>query len=400
MNLAVRDIRYHKGRFILTSIGLGLLIGVVMSMGGIYQGLFADAMSISEATKADIWVVQQRTNGPFAETSRIQEDTKYRVALVPGVAETSPLSFQTVQTERNGKLFRFFIVGYDLKGFGGPPNILAGRGIKQAHYEMVAAQGMRMKPGEVIRLGLHDYTVVGVTGKMVSSGGDPVAYVSLADAQDIQFQNDNDAIRNNRERIARSVAGIKTLSPTQADLLTRTLTSATESTHTVNAVVARMAPGANLEDVQDRISRWNHFRAMTDAEQNRILTMGLIEKARMQLGLFRIILLVISTVIISLIIYTSTIDKVRVIATLKLIGAQDRVIVGMILEQSLLMGLLAYGIGFCLIMLTYEKFPRRIVLVAFDLQVLFVIIMVICTISSFVGIRKAMRVEPAEALGG
>ncbi len=400
MNLAIRDIRYNRGRFVLTSIGLGLLIGVVMSMGGIYQGLFADAMSINEATRPDIWVVQQGTNGPFAETSRIQEDTRYRIALVPGVAEAAPLSFQTVQIERAGQLFRFFIVGYDTKGFGGPPGILAGRGIKQAHYEMVAAQGMRMKPGETIRLGLHDYTVVGVTGKMVSSGGDPVAYVTLADAQEIQFQNDNDAIRNNRERIKATVAGIKTLTPTQADLLTRTLTSVTESTHTVNTVVARLAPGASLEDVQGRINRWNHFRAMSDAEQTHVLTTGLIEKARMQLGLFRIILLVISAVIISLIIYTSTIDKMRVIATLKLIGAQDRVIVGMILQQSLLMGLLAYGIGYGLILLTYDKFPRRIVLNAFDLQSLFVIILVICAVSSFVGIRKAMRVEPAEALGG
>ncbi|MDR3640390.1 MAG: ABC transporter permease [Humidesulfovibrio sp.] len=400
MNLAIRDIRYNRGRFILTSIGLGLLIGVVMSMGGIYQGLFADAMSISEATRPDIWVVQQGTNGPFAETSRIQEDTKYSIALVPGVAEAAPLSFQTVQIERAGQLFRFFIVGYDIKSFGGPPGLLAGRGINQAHYEMVAAQGMRMKPGETIRLGLHDYTVVGVTGKMVSSGGDPVAYVTLADAQEIQFQNDNDAIRNNRERIKATVAGIKTLTPTQADLLTRTLTSVTESTHTVNTVVARLAPGASLDDVQGRINRWNHYRAMSDVEQTHVLTTGLIEKARLQLGLFRIILLVISAVIISLIIYTSTIDKMRVIATLKLIGAQDRVIIGMILQQSLLMGLLAYGIGYALIMLTYDKFPRRIVLVPFDLQTLFVIILAICTLSSFVGIRKAMRVEPAEALGG
>ena len=46
MNLAIRDIRYHRGRFILTSIGLGLLLGVVMSMGGIYRGLIADTMAV------------------------------------------------------------------------------------------------------------------------------------------------------------------------------------------------------------------------------------------------------------------------------------------------------------------------------------------------------------------
>ena len=400
MNLAVRDIRYHRGRFILTSVGLGLLLGVVMSMGGIYRGLFADALSISHATRADLWVVQQETSGPFAAISRIPEDIRYRIAAVPGVAEASPLSFQTVQIERRGKPFRFFLVGYDLNGFGGPPTIIAGRGIRQKHYEMVVAQGMKMGLGEKIRLGLHDYTVVGITGKMVSSSGDPAAYVGLADAQEIQFKSNNDAIRNQRERIAARLAGLPTLSPPQTKLLRQNITALTESTHTVNTVVARLAPGANLQEVQERIGRWNHFRAISDVEQTEILTKGMIEKARMQLGLFRIILLVISAVIISLIIYTSTIDKIRTIATLKLIGARNRVIVGLILQQSLLMGVIAYAIGYGVISLTYDRFPRRVELVASDLQSLFVIVIGICTVSSFVGIRKALKVEPAEALGG
>lgn len=400
MNLAVRDIRYHRGRFILTSIGLGLLLGVVMSMGGIYRGLFADALAVLDSTRADIWVVQQDTNGPFAENSRIPEDIKYRVQAVPGVAEAAPLSFQTIQVERMGKPFRFFLIGYDLNGFGGPPGIIAGRDIRQKHYEMVVAKAMKMEIGEKIHLGLHDYTVVGITGKVVSSGGDPAAYVSLADAQDIQFKKDNDAIRNDRERIGTNLAGIRYLSPAQATYLQQNIADLTESTHTVNTIVARLAPGADIKDVQGRISRWNHFRPISVEEQTKILTKGMIEKARMQLGLFRIILLVISAVIISLIIYTSTLDKIRVIATLKLIGSQNRVIIGMILQQSLLMGIIAYAIGYVMILLTYEKFPRRIVLEPFDLQALFVIVVAICMISSFVGIRKALRVEPAEALGG
>jgi len=400
MNLAIRDIRYHRGRFILTSIGLGLLLGVVMSMGGIYRGLFADALTILDITKADIWVVQQDTNGPFAENSRIPEDTKYRIKAVPGIMEASPLSFQTIQIDRMNKPLRFFLIGYDLNGFGGPPIILAGRNISQKHYEMVVAKGMKMGIGEKIRLGLHEYTVVGITGKVVSSGGDPAAYVSLADAQEIQFKKDNDAIRNDRERIDASLSGIQSISPAQAKFLKQNIAGITQSTHTVNTIVARLAPGTDLKEVQERIRRWNHFRPISVEEQTKILTKGMIEKARMQLGLFRIILLVISAVIISLIIYTSTLDKIKVIATLKLIGSQNRVIVGMILQQSLLMGIIAYGIGYVLILLTYENFPRRIVLESFDLQVLFGIVMAICMISSFVGIRKALKVEPAEALGG
>jgi len=400
MNLAIRDIRYHRGRFILTSIGLGLLLGVVISMGGIYRGLIADALAILHANKADIWVVQQGTNGPFAESSRIPEETRYRIAAVPGVAAVSPVAFQTIQIERNNKPFRFFLIGYALDSFGGPPGIIAGRNIRQKHYEMVVAKSMKIDLGEKIRLGQNEYSVVGISENIVSSSGDPAAYVTLADAQEIQFKKSNHAIRNERAKIKDGVAGNKALSPQQAELLRQSITATTESTHTVNAVMVRLAPGADLKGTQERIQRWNQLRAISDTEQTAILAKGMIEKARMQLGLFRVILLIISAVIISLIIYTSTLDKIRVIATLKLIGSQNRVIIGMILQQSLLMGVLAYAIGYLTILLTYEKFPRRIVLEAFDLQSLFVIVMAICTLSSFVGIRKALKVEPAEALGG
>lgn len=400
MNLAIRDIRYHRGRFILTSIGLGLLLGVVISMGGIYRGLFADALAVLDATAADIWVVQKDTNGPFAESSRIPEDIAYRIRAVPGVAETSSLSFQTIQIERRGKPFRFFLIGCDPNGFGGPPALVAGRNIRQKHYELVAAQAMKMELGEKIRLGRHEYTVVGITGKIVSSGGDPAAYVTLADAQEIQFKKDNDAIRNDRARITANLSELPYLSPSQTAGLKQNMAGIVESTHVVNTVVARLAPGADLRQVQERIGRWNHLKAISSVEQTKILTKGMIEKARMQLGLFRIILLIISAVIIALIIYTSTMDKIKVIATLKLIGARNRVIVGMILQQSLLMGVIAYGIGYAVMLLSYENFPRRVVLEPFDLRVLFIIVMVICTISSFVGIRKALKVEPSEALGG
>ncbi len=400
MNLAIRDIRYHRGRFVLTSIGLGLLLGVVISMGGIYRGLIADALAILNANKADIWVVQQGTNGPFAESSRIPEEIRYRIAAVPGVAAVSPLAFQTIQIERSGKPFRFFLVGYDLNGFGGPPAIIAGRNIGRKHYEMVVAKSMKVDVGEKLRLGHNEYTIVGISENIVSSGGDPAAYVTLADAQEIQFRKSNHAIRNERAKTGASVAGNKSISPQQSELLKQNIIATNEAIHTVNTVMVRLAPGADLPEVQGMIGRWNHLRAISDAEQTAILAKGMIEKARMQLGLFRVILLIISGVIISLIIYTSTLDKIRVIATLKLIGSQNRVIIGMILQQSLLMGILAYGIGYLLILLTYEKFPRRIVLEAFDLQSLFVIVMAICVISSFVGIRKALKIEPAEALGG
>jgi multidrug efflux pump subunit AcrA (membrane-fusion protein) len=62
------------------------------------------------------------------------------------------------------------------------------------------------------------------------------------------------------------------------------------------------------------------------------------DKARRQLGLFTVILLVISTVIVALIIYTLTVDKIREIATLKLIGVPGWLMVKLIMQQSLALG--------------------------------------------------------------
>ena len=52
MNLAIRDVKYRFGRFLMTAFGLGLLLATVMAMGGIYRGMVEDALSIVRAPGA------------------------------------------------------------------------------------------------------------------------------------------------------------------------------------------------------------------------------------------------------------------------------------------------------------------------------------------------------------
>ena len=58
INLASRDIGHHLGRFIFTGIGLGLLIGVTLTMAGVFRGMVADGRAVIAASGADLWVVQ------------------------------------------------------------------------------------------------------------------------------------------------------------------------------------------------------------------------------------------------------------------------------------------------------------------------------------------------------
>jgi putative ABC transport system permease protein len=173
-----------------------------------------------------------------------------------------------------------------------------------------------------------------------------------------------------------------------------------EQTDLVNAVVARLTPDAPTEEVAEVIHRWKHLSVLTDQQQQDFLTVNVIERARRQLGIFMAILTIVSIVIIALIIYTLTMDKIREIATLKLIGAPNRTIVGLILQQALLMGLSSYVAGTALVYMFKGWFPRRIVMLPEDLAAMFGVVVVVCLLASVLGVRAALRVDPGRALVG
>ena len=126
----------------------------------------------------------------------------------------------------------------------------------------------------------------------------------------------------------------------------------------------------------------------------------MVDRARRQIGLFTSILLLVSTVIIALIIYTMTMEKIRQIATLKLIGAPDRTIVGMIVQQALALGFTGFFSGALFILAIKDYFPRRVVLEPDNALTLAGIVFVVCIVASGLGVRAALRVDPATALGG
>jgi len=400
VNLAVRDIKYGLGRFLLTSVGVGLLLTIVLSMSGIYRGLVTEALVLIRGVKADLWVVQRDTRGPFAEPSRLPEDVRYRIAIVPGVVEASPFVLYTIQRERQGKALRMAVVGYDLAtGAGGPTRVVAGRGLGQKRFEMVADEKLGLALGESIQLGLHEYAVVGFTRGMVGSGGDPVAFFSLADAQEIQFVKDNWAVRNARERARAAYERSLPTQPTLPQTLARQFAD-NPDLHQVNAILVRLDPLADPAQVAAAIERWGHFTVFTSAQEADLMLMGNVDRARRQLGLFRGLLVIIATVIIALIVYTMTLDKLKAIALLKLIGAPNRTVVGLILQQSLALGLIAYAIAVTLGELTFDKWPRLVLVETQDRLLLLAVVIVVCALASVLGVRRALRVEAGAALTG
>ena len=212
----------------------------------------------------------------------------------------------------------------------------------------------------------------------------------------MQFQKDNTSLYNDRNRLE---ANPQINRPGVPGLL-EAVTESQQSNHKVNAVLVRLQEGYDPEIVAETIRRWKHFEVYTYAQMEQILLEKVISNALRQLGMFMLILAIVSTAIIALIIYTMTMGKIKEIAVLKLIGAENRVIAGMILQQAWGLGLIGFVVGKITATLLAPLFPKHIEFLVFDSGAIFVITIIICTLASLIGIRAALKVEPASAIGG
>ncbi len=250
---------------------------------------------------------------------------------------------------------------------------------------MLADASLGLALGERVRLGKESYTVVGITRGMVSSGGDGLASVTSRDAQAIQFDEPGEAARLEREaRGARALAG--DFGRTQPAVLERAAgpaaTIAALPGPAISAVIARLAPGADTTAVLRTLRGWSDVAVYAAAEQEDLLLKGSVDRARRQILLFRVLLTIISAVIMALIIYTLTLEKLHPIALLKLIGAPNHTIIGLILQQSLIKGALAYGIGYVIGQRLFPLFPRRVLVTGDDLLRLAGIVLLISVAGS------------------
>jgi putative ABC transport system permease protein len=396
ISLAGRDILHAWSKFVLTGVGLGLLIGVTLTMAGVYRGMVDDARALLGNSGADLWVVQKDTQGPYAESSSVRDDVYRGLLGLPGVARAANVTYFTMQVRRGDRDTRAMVVG-TLPGQPGEPGFLvAGRHITRAHYEAVADVKTGFQIGDRIRIRRHEHTVVGLTQRMVSSGGDPMVFIPLRDAQEAQFLKDNDTIRQQRRRTSENTAFNR---PGVPGLLESVIASQSDNPY-VNAVLVQVRPGHDPEEVAQGIRKWKRLTVYTRAQMENILVGKLIATSARQIGMFLVILAVVSAAIVAFIIYTLTLGKIREIAVLKLIGTRNRTIAAMILQQAIALGVIGFVVGRITATFGAPYFPKYVLLEPLDSVRGFVAVVAICALSSIIAIHAALKVDPAEAIGG
>ena len=164
-------------------------------------------------------------------------------------------------------------------------------------------------------------------------------------------------------------------------------------------MLVTLKPGYAQDEVAETIERWKRMTVYTRAQMEEILVGKLIATSAKQIGMFLVILAIVSAAIVAFIIYSLTMDKIREIAVLKLIGTRNRTIAAMIMQQALALGVIGFVVGKITATFAAPLFPKYVLLTPIDSVIGFFAVLVICVLASIIAIRMALKVDPAEAIG-
>lgn len=404
MNLALRAIGRGAARFAGTALGVGLLFSVVLAMAGIYAGVIEDAVALARAMRADLWVVQQGTRGPFADSSRLDPSAERRAAAVPHVKSARAYSYQMIERSHEGRTVRFALVGLSWPDDGGRDlPLVAGREILQSHGELLADASLGFAIGESVTLADETYRVVGLLRGGVNFGGDGILFSTIADAAAIAGELPPDAIRAERERSLERLRATDPgrSSPALEDLVLDPRWSRPGSADPpLAAVLVTVDSPVHLASVAAILGEWPDVTVHSQSAEEGFLVHGVVERARMQLGIFAVLLTVTSALIVGLILYTRTVERTHDIAVLKLMGMPTFRLMGMVVSEAWLLGALAYVTALVIGDAAFPHFARRIVLTPTIHAAGPALALLVATIASMAGVRYALRIDVAKVLEG
>ncbi|WP_137150933.1 FtsX-like permease family protein [Devosia sp. FKR38] len=377
MMLAIKDILHSGIKFLLTGLGIGLLTAGTLTINGIYNGVVADSLNLVDRVEADLWVFEEGTEGPLVDASQVGAETVEMVRAVEGVADARRFDLLSQQLTVDGKSVNVAVLAMDYpsEGHSWLP-LIKGRSLAALRGEALVDRSSGIPLGSSIELGTETVQVVGWTQGLVETNGEPIIVVSSQDFDAIRAQPSS----------GRQAAGVS-----DPELLWPTA-------RTISAVLVDRHLWASPVATAERIRSLGDFEALTSEQHKQVIIDGRLSRMRLQILIFSGLLTVITAVVVTLTIYTMTLDKQHTIALLKLVGASPGMVAGLIVSQAALLAVLGILAGLALQQLLVPLFPRRVLLQPLDLVLVGGAVLLTGLAGSAIGIWKASRVRAQEIL--
>jgi putative ABC transport system permease protein len=377
MNLiALKMLTGDRLKYISLVAGLAFASFLIVQQSAIFTGFSLQMGAwIRDTSVADLWVMDDQVN--FVDDFKpILEDRLQRVRGIDGVEWAVPMykAYLPVQLP-DGTVVQCRVVGLDDATLtGGPPTMVQGKlidlrqdrgifiNIAQAGTTLKAARtdNRPLKMGDRVAINDNEAIVVGTYKATKEFFWDPVIYTTYS----------------------------------------RALEWAPRTRKLLSFVMVKAKPGYPVEKLKAQIARTTGLASYTNAEFDKRTTIDLLGRTGILINFGITIALgfVIGVLISGQTFYMFVLDNLRFFGALKAMGAGNFTIVRMVFLQTLVAGLIGYGMGLGAACFSGMMFSR--IGLAFQMPWMvpagsLLAILFCCFVAAGLSLARVLRLEPA-----
>ena len=374
LKIAYKLLVNDRAKFAALLVGITFAVFLMIEMTSLFAGILSRSSSTVINIGASIWVMDPAVQ-TVANTIPLPDYVLDEVRSIPGVKYAVPLySGSALLKLRDGTYQAANVIGLDDTSLFGRPQVIAG------NIQDIFAEN---------------------------------AFIAIKDAEFYKLQNpqigtefelnDHRGVIVGIARVASSALfGVPTLYTT----FDRALQYIPSTRFTISYLLVEPKSAADIAPIKQRVAAAGYLALTHDEFISKISDFYMYQTGiGTNMMLMTLISFIVGLSISGQTFYTFILENTEKFGALKAIGAKGRELIYMILFQASFVAITGYGlgVGLCagLIWLARTHLPDYAAMITFiNLFTAFVMVVVIAGISSYVGVRKVLRIEPFDIFRG
>ena len=371
--LAVKNLIHDRIRLLITLIGIMFSVALILIQVGMFIGMTANSSTVIEHSEGDLWIMARNSQN-FDMVNPFPESLVTAARSVEGVewADKLILQFAFMRLE-DGGTEQIEVVGFDLNGkVGRPWNVQTGdlnllRGSDAIFVDETAfARLGQLHVGDVRELVRKKVRIAGITSGIMSFTTAPYIFTSYDTAQRI---------------VPEQLSGKTTY------------------------IVVKARNGYPVEKLKQNLQgRFRNYDVHTSAEWAKKTRDYWTWETGIGAGFFGNALMgfIVGLVIVSQTIYSATMEHIREYGTLKAIGARNKDIYSVILQQAGLAAIVGFVLAAIVQVIVLLMKPITVQIAAPPLlyAFTFVLTLFMCGMAAIISVRKVASIDPVEVFKG
>jgi putative ABC transport system permease protein len=371
--LAWRNLIHDKVRLGVTLTGIVFAVVLIVVEFGLFLGFTTTTSSLIDRSGADLWIIAERV--PYIELGVPFSERKLSAVLsTPGVAEAQKYVARFTQWQRpDGRQENVQVAGFNLDGtLGRPWNVVAGTILDLEAPDAIFIDELYREKlgvtriGQVVEIRGHRARIAGFTRGIRAFTTAPYVFTSFKNAQNYASLREDQTLY----------------------------------------VLVKVVQGVAVEDVRRALAaQLNDVDVVTNSEFSQMtrfywmFTTG----AGLAVLLAALLGLVVGVVVVAQTIYATTMDHIREYGTLKAMGATNRYLYGVIVQQAIISAVIGYVLGMAaswFVVHGSEKGGAAILLPPGMVVGMLGLTIAMCVVAALVSVKKVTRLDPALVFKG